>query len=115
MVAVARCSRLAEAAAPGLKGAGRLDFTSRHHQAVDVVAPGFVVSATASDGTIEAIEAQPTDASRAGFCVGVQWHPENFWRTGETASLFTSFVAAAGRFTMKELSLIHISEPTRPY
>ncbi len=99
-VAVVPGSRLAEVVAPHLKSDGRLDVNSRHHQAVDVVAPGFVVSATASDGTIEAIEAaQSIDAARVGFCVGVQWHPENFWRTGETASLFTSFVAAAGRFT----------------
>lgn len=96
-VAVVPGSRLANVVAPSLKEGGRLDVNSRHHQAIDAVAPGFVVSATASDGTIEAIEA--IDAARAGFCVGVQWHPENFWRTGETASLFTSFVAAAGRMS----------------
>ncbi len=101
-VGVVPGSRLAEVFAPSLKSDGRLDVNSRHHQAVDVVAPGFVVSATAADGTIEAIEAtDATGAPRAGFCVGVQWHPENFWRTGETASLFTNFVTAAGRFTMK--------------
>ena len=31
------------------------------------------------------------------FCVGVQWHPENFWRTGEFGPLFDAFVAAARR------------------
>ncbi len=98
-VAVVPGSRLAEVVAPNLKSDGRLDVNSRHHQAVERVAPGFVVSATASDGTIEAIEAiDALGAPRAGFCVGVQWHPENFWQTGETASLFTSFVAAAARF-----------------
>jgi gamma-glutamyl-gamma-aminobutyrate hydrolase PuuD len=25
----------------------------------------------------------------------VQWHPENFWRTGEFAPLFEAFVEAA--------------------
>jgi gamma-glutamyl-gamma-aminobutyrate hydrolase PuuD len=25
----------------------------------------------------------------------VQWHPENFWRTGEFGGLFSDFVAAA--------------------
>lgn len=99
-VAVVPGSRLAEVVAPSLKEDGRLDVNSRHHQAVDVVAPGFVVSATAADGTIEAIEAiDATGAPRAGFCVGVQWHPENFWRTGETASLFRSFVAAARKMS----------------
>jgi len=63
---------------------------SRHHQAVGRVGEGFEVSATAPDGVVEAIE-RPT----ARFCVGVQWHPENFWRTGEFRSLFESFVAAA--------------------
>ena len=31
----------------------------------------------------------------AAFCLGVQWHPENFWRTGEFDGLFSAFVAAA--------------------
>jgi len=81
--------------APQLREGRRLDVNSRHHQAIDVVAPGFVASASAPDGTVEAIEA--AGGSRQGFCVGVQWHPENFWRTGETASLFESFVSAAAR------------------
>jgi putative glutamine amidotransferase len=63
---------------------------SRHHQAVNVVAPGFKASATAPDGIIEAIE-DPA----ARFCLGVQWHPENFWRTGEFRPLFEGFVEAA--------------------
>jgi gamma-glutamyl-gamma-aminobutyrate hydrolase PuuD len=25
----------------------------------------------------------------------VQWHPENFWRTGEFSGLFAAFVEAA--------------------
>jgi len=85
--------------APQLKEGHRLDVNSRHHQAIDAVAPGFVASASATDGTVEAIEAAGlTEAGEPqGFCVGVQWHPENFWRTGETASLFESFVSAARR------------------
>jgi putative glutamine amidotransferase len=63
---------------------------SRHHQSVGVVAQPFVVSAVSPDGVIEAIE-QPD----APFCVGVQWHPENFWRTGEFAPLFASFIETA--------------------
>ena len=78
-----------------LKDGHRLDVNSRHHQAIDAVAPGFVASASAPDGTVEAIEA--AGAGPQEFCVGVQWHPENFWRTGETASLFESFVSAARR------------------
>jgi putative glutamine amidotransferase len=63
---------------------------SRHHQAIKAVAAGFTVSATAPDGIIEAIE-DPA----ARFCLGVQWHPENFWRTGEFRPLFEGFVDAA--------------------
>lgn len=62
---------------------------SRHHQAVGRVAEGFEVSATAPDGVIEAIE-----RPRSRFCIGVQWHPENFWRTGEFRPLFEAFLAA---------------------
>jgi putative glutamine amidotransferase len=67
-----------------------VSVNSRHHQAVRDVARGFVVAATAPDGVIEAIE-KPD----AAFCVGVQWHPENFWRTGEFSTLFDGFVDAA--------------------
>lgn len=67
---------------------------SRHHQAVARVAPAFVVSAVSPDGIIEAIE---RPGSR--FCVGVQWHPENFWRTGEFDGLFRAFIDAARRKT----------------
>jgi len=68
------------------------DVNSRHHQAVKQAAPGLVVSATAPDGVIEAIE-DPA----ARFCLGVQWHPENFWRTGEFRPLFEGFLEAAQR------------------
>ena len=65
------------------------EVNSRHHQAVKTVADGFTVSATAPDGVIEAIE----DPSLR-FCVGVQWHPENFFRTGEFRPLFEGFLEA---------------------
>jgi putative glutamine amidotransferase len=74
-----------------LKDADTCEVNSRHHQAVKTVAPGFRVSATAPDGVIEAVE-----DPRARFCLGVQWHPENFWRTGEFRSLFEGFLEAAG-------------------
>jgi gamma-glutamyl-gamma-aminobutyrate hydrolase PuuD len=73
-----------------LSGADTCEVNSRHHQAVRQVAPGFRVSATAPDGIIEAIE--DPDAL---FCLGVQWHPENFWRTGEFRPLFEGFLEAS--------------------
>ena len=79
-----------------LSDADSCEVNSRHHQAVKTVAPGFQVSATAPDGVIEAIE---DPASR--FCLGVQWHPENFWRTGEFRPLFEGFLEAAQSATRK--------------
>jgi putative glutamine amidotransferase len=63
---------------------------SRHHQSVKQVAGGFEVTATSPDGVIEAME-KPD----ALYCVAVQWHPENFWRTGEFRELFEGLVHAA--------------------
>lgn len=65
---------------------------SRHHQSVARVAPAFVVSAVSPDGVVEAIE-RPDRT----FCVGVQWHPENFVQSGEFSGLFREFVEAASR------------------
>lgn len=64
---------------------------SRHHQSIKAVGRGLAVTATAPDGVIEAVE----DPSLS-FCVGVQWHPENFTH-GEFAALFEGFVNAARR------------------
>lgn len=71
-----------------------LHVNSRHHQAVSRVAEGFEVNATAPDGVVEGIE-----HPGRRFCVGVQWHPENFWRTGEFRALFERFVEAAAATT----------------
>lgn len=87
---VTRESRLWDIMADRLDGES-LPVNSRHHQAVKRAAAGFEVTATAPDGVIEAIE-RPASP----FCVAVQWHPENFWRTGEFRSLFERFVEAAG-------------------
>jgi putative glutamine amidotransferase len=62
---------------------------SRHHQAIKRLGAGLEVTATAPDGVIEAVE-----DPRARFRVAVQWHPENFWRTGEFRALFEGFAAA---------------------
>jgi putative glutamine amidotransferase len=86
---VTRGSALAKMMDEELGGGEVLQVNSRHHQAIKDTAPGFEVSATAPDGVIEAIE---RPASR--FCVAVQWHPENFWRTGEFRALFEEFVKA---------------------
>jgi putative glutamine amidotransferase len=86
---VAKGSQLAALMAEKLDG-DTCQVNSRHHQAVKVVAPDWEVSGTAPDGVIEAIE-QPGDV----FRMAVQWHPENFWRTGEFRPLFEAFIDAA--------------------
>ena len=64
---------------------------SRHHQAIRALGQGLVVTATSPDGVIEAAE-----LPAARFCVGVQWHPENF-NAGEFDRLFAGFVDACRR------------------
>jgi putative glutamine amidotransferase len=89
---VEKDSLLAKLLGDRLVGSDTCEVNSRHHQAVKTVAPGFRVSATAPDGIIEAIE----DPS-ARFCLGVEWHPENFWRTGEFRPLYEGFLEEAAK------------------
>ena len=89
-VQITRGSRLHNALGASVDAACTCRVNSRHHQSVGKVGKELVASAVAADGVIEAIE-----APSATFCVGVQWHPENFWRTGEFKPLFDAFVEAA--------------------
>jgi putative glutamine amidotransferase len=78
----------------GWLGTEQLDISCYHHQRIDRLAPGLQSVAVAGDGTVEAVEL----AGRAGFAVGVQWHPEDTAAIdAANAALFTSFVAAAAR------------------
>ena len=62
-------------------GVSRAVTNSIHHQAVRVLAPGFVVEARcADDGVIEAIR-----RPGGSFLAGVQWHPE-FQGAGDAAT-----------------------------
>jgi putative glutamine amidotransferase len=71
---------------------------SFHHQAVKDVPDGFVVSAVAPDGIIEAIEpVGAVDSER--FILGVQWHPELMYAHEESArAIFAAFVDSARKF-----------------
>ena len=85
-VEVAENSRLAES-----YGSGEQQVNSFHHEAVDAVAPGLVVTArSAPDDVIEAVEL-PGER----FVVGVQWHPEELIAREEAQKLFRNFVEAA--------------------
>jgi len=77
----------------GIIGAGGHDVNSRHHQAIESLGQGLVVSAIAKDGVIEGIE-----KPGAAFTVGVQWHPED--RIAVSAAdrkLFDAFAAALAK------------------
>lgn len=54
-------------------GEGEIRVNSRHHMAIDELAPGFNVTARCQDGVIEAIESNRPD----WLAVGTQFHPES--------------------------------------
>lgn len=53
-------------------GSGLHPVNSRHHQSVEKVGEGLVVSAKSRDGVIEGLERPDLQ-----FAVAVQWHPED--------------------------------------
>jgi putative glutamine amidotransferase len=78
-------TRLAE-----IIGAGDHEVNSRHHQGADRVAEGLIVSATAEDGVVEALELPD-----ALFAIAVQWHPEDRVGVSEIdRRLFEAFALA---------------------
>ena len=58
---------------------GAISVNSQHHQGIRDLAPGFVATATADDGLIEAYEANHQAVT------AVQWHPEVNWPHDELA------------------------------
>ena len=92
-VAIAPGTRLALIA-----GVTEVAVNSRHHQAIERVASGLVVSATAPDGVPEAVE-----GSGDGWLVAVQWHPENLAGDRVSEGLFAAFVrVASGRIPLPQ-------------
>ncbi len=70
-------------------GSHRTTTRSHHHQAVDQVGEGLIVTGRAvDDGLIEAIE-----STTNSFCLGVQWHPE----ADPDATVIAALVDAARR------------------
>jgi len=76
-------------------GATTIRVNSLHGQAIDQLASGLVVEATAPDGTIEAVRVK--DAP--GFNIAVQWHPE--WEVThfeDRKRLFAAFGGACATY-----------------
>jgi putative glutamine amidotransferase len=78
----------------GSRTAAALGSTSavgacRHHQSLDRIGAGLVVTARAADGGVEGVELE--EAER--WVVGVQWHPEDTAATDPAEqALITNFV-----------------------
>ena len=71
---------------------GFFDVPTHHHQAVDLLGHGLRAVASEEDGTVEAVEAGPSELDGlSGFVLGVQWHPEQ----GDDIQLFGALVNAA--------------------
>ena len=64
---------------------------SFHHQCIKTLGSNLRISATASDGVIEAIEHTGTK-----FAIGVQWHPECMYKdSSDMRALFSCFIKNA--------------------
>ncbi len=74
----------------GLLGAGPFGIHSYHHQGVDRVGDGLVVTARTDDGLVQAFEAPGDD-----YLLAVQWHPEE---NSADRRLFLGLVAAADAY-----------------
>jgi putative glutamine amidotransferase len=71
-----------------------LRCSSHHHQGIATVGTGLTVAGRSSDGLVEAIE---RDMTEAGWVVGVQWHPEETAATDPSQqALFDTLVRLAG-------------------
>ncbi|MCD0463403.1 gamma-glutamyl-gamma-aminobutyrate hydrolase family protein [Roseiconus lacunae] len=69
-------------------GDGEIRVSSRHHMAIDEVAPGFRVTARCPDGVIEAIESEMMD----WFAIGTQFHPECAAASALDVRIFEEFI-----------------------
>jgi putative glutamine amidotransferase len=82
--------------------AREIAVNSLHNQGVDQLAPGLVAEGIATDGTIEAFRV----TQRAGFAVGVQWHPEYDMETDPVSRrIFTAFGDAVAAYRSGEARL----------
>jgi putative glutamine amidotransferase len=72
-------------------GPGEIRVNSRHHMAINQLAPLFRVSAMSPDGVVECYESIDDD----WFCLGVQWHPEDDTASALDMQIFQEFIAAS--------------------
>lgn len=80
-----------DSALAGVFGTSSLTVQSAHHQSVDVVAPGLLVTARAADGVVETLEHESAPV------LALQWHPEDPGAPAEQLPLLLDALAEAVR------------------
>jgi putative glutamine amidotransferase len=76
-----------------IQGSESLQVNTHHHQALKAIASGIVVTATAPDGVVEAVE-----LPGKRFVLGLQWHPECLFKEyPEHFKPFKTFVEAISK------------------
>ncbi len=73
----------------GVLGGTQFEVNSLHHQGLERVAPGLVVTAHSPDSLVEAVELPGHP-----FALAVQWHPEWLQEHEAQRALFRAFVEA---------------------
>lgn len=71
-------------------GHGDLEVNSLHHQGLQQIGGGLIVSARSSDGLVEGVELPGHP-----FFLGVQWHPECLPESTRHQALFSALIRAA--------------------
>lgn len=71
-----------------------VEVSCYHHQCIDRLGDGLVVTARSEEGVIEGVELPGHD----GWFLGTQWHPEDTWDSApEQLAILEALVAAARR------------------
>lgn len=79
------------------------DAQCYHHQAIDRLGDGLIVSAADTDGVIEAVETDP-HRYPDHWVVAVQWHPEERL---DDLRLFAGLVGAAAGYAARKTQEVH--------
>ncbi len=91
---------------------GQFMVNSLHGQGAKRLGPGVRIEARAPDGVVEAITWTPPEGGRAGFNLGLQWHPE--WKAADnpvSLRVFTAFGHACQQYREQRLRGLACTQP----